>query len=109
MVLPDAGLKVYRGTSLVRTPPPQDPSVALCLGIYRDPMGVGVSYERGTPVLSLGRARLGGYQARLGAMGQSNSWNGDQPHTPILMALQNGTLLGLFRPRGYLKPVSFQS
>ena len=37
-------------------------------------MGVGVSYERGTPVLSLGRARLGGYQARLGAMGQSYSW-----------------------------------
>jgi len=32
-------------------PPPKDPTVALCLGPYRDPMGVGVSYERGTSVL----------------------------------------------------------
>jgi len=30
--------------------PPYDPTVALFLGTYRDPMGVGVSYERGTPV-----------------------------------------------------------
>ena len=33
-------------------PPPQDPTVALCLGTYGDPRGVGVSYERGTPVLA---------------------------------------------------------
>jgi len=31
-------------------PPSQDPTVALCLGNYGDPRGVGVSYERGTPV-----------------------------------------------------------
>ena len=31
-------------------PPPQVPTVALCLGTYGDPRGVGVSYERGTPV-----------------------------------------------------------
>ena len=31
-------------------PPPQDPTVALCLGTCGDPMGVGVSYERGIPV-----------------------------------------------------------
>ena len=31
-------------------PPPLDPEVALCLGTYGDPRGVGVSYERGTPV-----------------------------------------------------------
>ena len=30
-------------------PPPYDPTVALCLGTYGDPMGVGLSYERGTP------------------------------------------------------------
>ena len=29
-------------------PPPQDPAVALCLGTHGDPMGVGVSYARGT-------------------------------------------------------------
>ena len=28
------------------------PTVALCLGTYGDPMGVVVSYERGTPVVS---------------------------------------------------------
>ena len=27
-----------------------DPDVAPCLGTYGDPRGVGVSYERGTPV-----------------------------------------------------------
>jgi hypothetical protein len=27
-----------------------DPTVALCLGIYGDPTGMGVSYQRGTPV-----------------------------------------------------------
>ena len=31
------------------TPPPEDPTVALCLGTYGDPLGVGVSYERSTP------------------------------------------------------------
>ena len=33
-----------------KTPPPQDPTVALCLGTYGDLREVGVSYERGTPV-----------------------------------------------------------
>ena len=33
-----------------KQPPPQEPTVALCRGIYGDPRGVGVSYERGTPV-----------------------------------------------------------
>ena len=28
----------------------QDPTVALCVGTYGGPMGVGVSYERGTPL-----------------------------------------------------------
>ena len=35
---------------LVRLPPPQDLTVALCLETYGDPC-VGVSYERGTPVI----------------------------------------------------------
>jgi len=30
--------------------PPQDPTVALCLGTYGSPRGGAVSYERGTPV-----------------------------------------------------------
>jgi len=33
-----------------RNLPPWEPKVAPCLGIYSDPRGVGVSYERGTPV-----------------------------------------------------------
>ena len=33
-----------------KNPPPYDPTVALFLGTYRDPRGVGVSYERDTPV-----------------------------------------------------------
>ena len=33
-----------------KPPPPQDPTVALCLETYGDPRGVGVSDERGTPV-----------------------------------------------------------
>ena len=37
------------GTSLIRTPPLQDPTVALRLGTYGDPRGLGVSYERSTP------------------------------------------------------------
>ena len=45
------GAPSYRGTSLMgNIPPPEDPTVALCLGTYSGPMGVGVSCERGTPV-----------------------------------------------------------
>jgi len=33
-----------------KNPPPQDPTVALCLGRHSDPLEVDVSYERGTPV-----------------------------------------------------------
>ena len=40
----------YRGTSLIRNAPPKDITVALCIGTYGDPRGVGVSYERSTPV-----------------------------------------------------------
>ena len=40
-------LGLYRGTSLIRTPPPRR---TLQLGTYGDPKGVDVSYERGTPV-----------------------------------------------------------
>ena len=35
----------YRGTSLIRTPPPQDPAGALCPETYRDPTGEGFSYD----------------------------------------------------------------
>ena len=39
----------YGGTSPIRTPPPPwDATVALCLGTYGDPRGLGVSYQRGT-------------------------------------------------------------
>ena len=41
----------YRGTSLIRNSSTRRTIIALCLGTYGDPMGVGVSYERGTPVL----------------------------------------------------------
>ena len=42
----------YWGTSLIRNtcPPPQHPTVALCIETYSDPMGVGVPHERSTPV-----------------------------------------------------------
>ena len=36
-----------------KPPPPQDPTVALCLGTYGDPRGAGVSDERGTSVARL--------------------------------------------------------
>ena len=52
----------YRGTSLIRNTPTWDPTVALCLGTYGDPRGVGVSYERGTlvhGVVSAGSGALG--------------------------------------------------
>jgi len=39
----------YRGTSITRNSLP----LGLCLGPYGGPRGVGVSYERGTPVCSL--------------------------------------------------------
>ena len=42
-------------------PPTQDPVVALCIGTYGDPRGMGVSHERGTPV--------GGYGSTLGTRG----------------------------------------
>jgi hypothetical protein len=42
----------YRGTSLIRTPPPVDPTEAPCLGTYGDPRGGAFSYERGNPVAS---------------------------------------------------------
>ena len=49
------------------TPPPWDPTVALCLGAYGDPRGAGVSYERGTPA-GLG-ALTAGYQENWGGLG----------------------------------------
>ena len=33
----DVDYTMYRGTSLIRPPPPQDPTVALSLGTYGDP------------------------------------------------------------------------
>ena len=41
----DTGLPHSQETS-----PPKDPTVALCLGTYGDPMGMGVFYGRGSPV-----------------------------------------------------------
>ena len=41
----------YMGTLLLRNSPTQDPTVELYLGSYGGPRGVGVSYERGTPVV----------------------------------------------------------
>ena len=38
----------YRGTSLISKGPSVGPTVAICLGTYGDPWGVGVSYKRGT-------------------------------------------------------------
>ena len=41
----------YRGVPRSQeTASPNDPTLALCLGTYGDPRGVGVSYERGTPI-----------------------------------------------------------
>ena len=49
----------YRGTSLIRNTPPEDPIVVLCIGTHRDPGGVGISYERSTPVgISQGPIRI---------------------------------------------------
>ena len=44
----------HRGTSFISRPPPQDPTVALCLGIYGHLLGPGDSYERGTPAADPG-------------------------------------------------------
>ena len=44
----------------LKMPLPQEPTVALCLGTYGDSRGVGVSYERGTPVVRLQSQRMGG-------------------------------------------------
>jgi len=45
----------YRGTSLIRTPLPVGPYSSPMPGTCGDPMGVGISQERGTPVCSLDR------------------------------------------------------
>ena len=51
----------YRGTSLIKNPPPpKDPTAALGLA-YGDPRGVVVSYERGTPVCASMSPGLGPY------------------------------------------------
>jgi len=42
--------KGYRGTSLIRIAPPVGPYSNLMQGTYGGPMGLGVSYQRGTPV-----------------------------------------------------------
>ena len=38
-------------------PPPYDPTAAVCPETYGGPVGLGISYERGTPVLMLPHAR----------------------------------------------------
>ena len=40
-----------QGTLAARGKRRVNPTVDICLGTYGDPMGVGFSYERGTPVL----------------------------------------------------------
>ena len=44
------GQGVHRGTLFTSTPSPVGPTVALCLETDGGSRGVGVSYERGTPV-----------------------------------------------------------
>ena len=46
-----AGERTTGETRSKETPPSQDPTVALCLGTYGAPRGVGVPYERGTHVV----------------------------------------------------------
>ena len=53
LVSPHRLRQSYRGTSLIRNQPPQDPSEGLCLKPYGNPRGMGVSYERGVPVHAL--------------------------------------------------------
>ena len=43
------------------SPPPKDPTVALCPGTHGDPRGVNVFDERGIPVCASGEAFLGGW------------------------------------------------
>jgi len=64
----------------------QDPTVRLCLGTYGDPMGVGVSYERGTPVGSLGGAcsEVRGNYAVRGDSGGGQLGRGALRHTLLL-------------------------
>ena len=38
---------IYRDTSLIKTPPPENPTVALCLGTCGDPKGGGVLMSQG--------------------------------------------------------------
>ena len=60
------GVDAYRGTSLIRNTPPVGPSIALCIGTYGDPRGVGVSHARDAPTLSL----LSGIPQACEALGQ---------------------------------------
>ena len=61
--LPVPGLGTRTGVPRsYKKKPPSDPTVAPCLGTYDDPRGVGVSFERSTPVpglLSAGRVIYG--------------------------------------------------
>ena len=41
---------VLQGYLAHETPPPQDPTVSLCLETYSDPLGGAVSYDCGAPI-----------------------------------------------------------
>jgi hypothetical protein len=49
---------------LSETLPPEDPTAGICLGTYGGLMGLGVSYERGTPVTGVRAAIRFGRQVR---------------------------------------------
>ena len=52
--------QAYRGASLITPPPPQVPTVSLCLGPRGLLGGWAFSYERGAPVTVL-KVRILGY------------------------------------------------
>ena len=63
-----ASAAAYKGTVLIKTAPPQDPTVGLCLGPYGGPRGGAVYYDRGTFVSTLERVRFvpsGGWKSHL--------------------------------------------
>ena len=71
------GLSGYRDTSLRRTPPLHNPTVAVCPGTFGDPRGVGVYYDRGTHVRSVyTRARCEKLHSIIAMLGRGGGVSG---------------------------------
>ena len=73
-------------------PPPWDPLVALCLGNYGDPGRVGVSCERGTPVME--HANVNQHLTKSIRIAGSDECSGQLDREPVVRQLKKLTLSG---------------